>query len=95
MAPQYEFRLSPMSNARSRAGAPGEIHSTHNLPIDGDTHHILFIFRDGIPSFKPSNSVSQHPMPDGTKGRFGAFAIHVATSIEDKLTWVQSCKEHD
>lgn len=74
-----------MSNARSKAGAPGAMHSTHRLPINDETHHVLFVFSDGVPSFKSVTNGRNHPMPDGTKGRFGAFASRVATSFEDKL----------
>lgn len=82
MATQYEFRLDPMSSARSRAGAPGEMFPSYSLPINDDPFDVLFVFRNGVPSFEPMNNEDKSLKPSGTKGWFCAFAIRVATSIE-------------
>jgi hypothetical protein len=70
MSPQYEFRLIPMSSARSRAGAPGEMIERHKLPVDDQGHEVLFLFLHGVPSFVDFDNEDKSLKPEGTKGWF-------------------------
>ena len=95
MDPQYEFRLDPMSIARSRAGAPGEMFPSYSLPINDNPYDVLFIFRDGVPSFESMNNEDKSLKPNGTKAWLCAFTICVATShVIQTLTPIQSLADH-
>lgn len=79
MPPQYEYRLIPMSSARSRAGAPGEMIEWHKLPADDEGHEILFSYLNGVTSFVDFNNEDKNLKPEGTIGWFrelcpGSFA---------------------
>lgn len=70
MSPQYEYRLVPMSSARSRAGAPGEMIEMYKLPANDKEHDVMFLFLNGVPSFVDFNNEDKNLKPEGTKGWF-------------------------
>lgn len=82
MTPQYEFRLNPMSSARSRAGAPGEMIPYHRLPINDKVDDILFMFRNGVASFETHNNENKNLVPSGCKGWFCESHSSIATSFK-------------
>jgi hypothetical protein len=87
MMPQYEFRLNPMSGARSRAGAPGEMIPCCRLPAsDTEDGDILFVFRNGVVSFEEPTNEDKNLKPSGTLGCFCESPYHVATFVTSKLT---------
>jgi hypothetical protein len=90
MTPQYEFRLNPMSGARSRAGAPGEMIPCCRLPAsDTEDGDILFVFRNGVVSFEESTNEDKNLKQSGTLGCFCESPYHVATFVTSKLTVLQ------
>lgn len=66
MSPQYEYRLVPMSSARSRAGAPGEMIELYKLPANDKAHDVMFLFLNGVASFVDFN-VLAHILLSGRK----------------------------
>jgi hypothetical protein len=82
MSPQYEYRLIPMSSARSRAGAPGEMIEWHKLPVNDVEQDVLFLFDKGVPSFVDFDKEDKSLKPDGTKGWFCELSGAFATSPE-------------
>lgn len=92
MTPQYEFRLNPMSGARSRAGAPGEMIPYYRLPINETEYSdILFVFRDGVLSFEEMRNEDKNLKPSGTKGWFCESPCAVSPHfVTTELTLLQS-----
>jgi hypothetical protein len=88
--PQYEFRLNPMSSARSRAGAPGEMIPCFKLPAnDSEDTEILFVFRNGVASFEETIHEDKNLNPSSTLGWFCESSHHVATFVISKLILIQ------
>jgi hypothetical protein len=69
-SPQYEYRLIPMSSARSRAGAPGEMIDWYKLPADDEGHEIMFSYLNGVTSFVDFTNEDKTLKPEGTIGWF-------------------------
>jgi len=90
MSPQYEYRLIPMSSARSRAGAPGEMIDSYKLPVEDKVHEILFLFINGIPSFVDFDNEDKNLKPDGTRGWFCELSSFRHMTRKAKLTMRQS-----
>ncbi|GAB7323778.1 hypothetical protein MBLNU13_g07234t1 [Cladosporium sp. NU13] len=70
MSPQYEFRLVPMSSARSRAGAPGEMIEWYKLPANDKAQDVIFVFLNGVASFVDFKEEDKNLKPEGTQGWF-------------------------
>ena len=79
MSPQYEYRLMPMSSARSRAGAPGEMIERCRLPVDDKEYDALFVFNNGVASFVDFKQEDKSLKPAGTQGWFCKFPSIFAT----------------
>lgn len=80
--PEYEYRLTPMSSARSRAGAPGEMIERCKLPVDDKEYDALFVFHNGVASFVDFKQEDKNLMPPGAQGWFCKLSSGLATSFE-------------
>jgi hypothetical protein len=79
MSPQYEWRLVPMSSARSQAGAPGEMIESCKLPVDDKEYDYVFVFLNGVASFVDFKQEDKSLMPPGAQGWFCKLSSSFAT----------------
>lgn len=79
--PEYEYHLTPMSSARSRAGAPGEMIERCRLPVDDKEYDSLFVFLNGVASFVDFKQEDKKLMPPGAQGWFCKLSSIFATSF--------------
>jgi hypothetical protein len=82
LLPEYEYRLTPMSSARSRAGAPGEMIEPCRLSVDDKEYDTLFVFLNGVASFVDFKQEDKTLMPPGAQGWFCKLSSDFATSFE-------------
>ena len=82
LLPEYEYRLTPMSSARSRAGAPGEMIEPCRIPADDKEYDTLFLFLNGVASFVDFKQEDKTLMPPGAQGWFCKLSSDFATLFE-------------
>jgi hypothetical protein len=79
MKPEYEFRLNPMSSARSKAGGPDVMIPCYRMPINEKHYDIPFVFHNDVASFEQMTNGDKNLKPSGTLGWFCQSLSSIAT----------------